>query len=378
MGAFTAVHFGRPSYTIGNESVQLFVSIHGGHFTAAYQTAKGFVDPYFVGPWWNERPYLEVDPILQGMRGDYFCFPFGASPNPVGGVTYQVHGRTANECWDFVRVEAEGGDRRLVLSMDLTPDQGTVQKEIAIRRGEPVVYTKHTVQGFRGGMPFGHHPNIQCTDKPGVAVIDMSPPLAGFTAPITLGKPEAKGYFLLKPGQQFKDRSKVPTVHGDTVDLNYYPLPKGYEDAVLLISDPKKDFAFTSLAEREKGFLYFHLKDPKLIAETLLWMPNGGNYNVPFNGRVAAVIGVEEVTGNFFYGRRESIEKNPISAQGYPTVFDFDEKKPTEVKFVSGVVSIEKSFQGVRDIVRKNDKEITILGRGGEQIDVPCRLDFLK
>ncbi|OHD26900.1 MAG: hypothetical protein A2V99_08005 [Spirochaetes bacterium RBG_16_67_19] len=377
MGVFTTVHYGRPSYTFKNENVEVFVSIHGGHFTAAYNSKKGPLNPYFVGPWWEEKPYLDVDPILQGMRGDYFCFPFGASPNPVGGVTYQVHGRTANECWDFVRLDSEGGDRRLVLSLDLAPDRGTVQKEIAIRGGEPVVYTKHIVRGFGGGMPFGHHPNLQCTDKQGVAIIDLTPPLAGFTAPFTLGKPEAKGYFLLKPGQQFKDRAKVPTVYGDTVDLNYYPMPKGYEDAVLLISDPGKEYVFSSLAEREKGFLYFHLKDPKIIAATLLWMPHGGNYNPPFNGRVAGVLGLEEVTGNFFYGRKESIEGNPISALGYPTVLNFDEKKPTEVKFISGVVPIEKSFQGVRDIVRKGDREISIIGRGGERFDVPCRVDFL-
>jgi len=261
--------------------------------------------------------------------------------------------------------------------MDLTPDQGSVQKEITIRRGEPVVYTNHIVKGFSGGMPFGHHPNIQCTDKTGVAILDMTPPLTGFTAPFTLGKPEGKGYYLLKPGLEFKDRARVPTVYGDTVDLNYYPMPKGYEDAVLLISDPKKEYVFTSLAEREKGFLYFHLKDPKVLAETQLWMPHGGNYNPPFNGRVAAVIGLEEVTGNFFYGRKESIEQNPISDHGYRTVLEFDEKEPTEVRFVSGVVPIEKSFKGVLDIVRKNDKEVSILGRGGERIDVPCRLGFL-
>ena len=59
-------------------------------------------------------------------------------------------------------------------------------------------------------------------------------------------------------------------------------------------------------------------------------------------------------------------------------MLEFDERKPTEVKFISGVVPIEKSFKGVLDIIRKNDREISLLGRGGERIDVPCRLDFLK
>ncbi len=378
MGTFTAVHYGRPSYTMRSDRVELFVSVHGGHFTASYGQGKQAIFPYFVAPWWNERPYTEVDPILQGMRGDYFCFPFGASSQPVDGVTYPIHGRTANECWDFVRLEREGRERKLVLAMDLTPDAGIVQKELAIRDGEPVVYTDHSVKGFGGRMPFGNHPNIQCSDQPAAALLDLTPPLAGFTAPFPLGKPESRGYYLLKPGEEFKDLARVPTVYGDTVDLTRYPMPKGYEDAVLLVSDPQKEFAFTSLAEREKGFLYFHLKDPRVLAETLLWMPHGGNYNPPFNGRVAAVIGVEEVTGYFFYGRRESMEANPISDRGYPTSLQFDPRKETRVRLISGVVPIAKSFRGVADIVRKNAAEITILGRGGERIDVPCRLDFLK
>ena len=42
-----------------------------------------------------------------------------------------------------------------------------------------------------------------------------------------------------------------------------------------------------------------------------------------------------------------------------------------------GVVPIEKSVRGVEDIVRANDKAVTVLGRGGEKLDVPCRLDWL-
>ena len=43
-----------------------------------------------------------------------------------------------------------------------------------------------------------------------------------------------------------------------------------------------------------------------------------------------------------------------------------------------GLIPINKDFKGVTDIVRKNATTVTILGRGGEETSVPCRVDFLK
>ena len=173
------------------------------------------------------------------------------------------------------------------------------------------------------------------------------------------------------------DRTRTPTVYGDTIDIGRYPTPKGYEDIVQFISDPSKDMVFTSVAIPESGYLYFQLKDPRVAASTLLWTPNGGNHTPPFSGRVAGAIGVEEITGYFFYGIIPSIEKNPIQDRGFKTYAEFDAKRPTSVKLISGLVPVDKSFKGVKDIVAKNKQEITILGRGGEKVDVACRTGFL-
>jgi hypothetical protein len=54
-----------------------------------------------------------------------------------------------------------------------------------------------------------------------------------------------------------------------------------------------------------------------------------------------------------------------------------DGNNSTEIKLIMGVVSVEKGFEGVRDIVKKNESAVTILGKRGEEIDVPCRVDFL-
>ena len=375
---YTTMHYGRPSYTISNDNVKVFISVQGGHLTGSFAHSDKEIFPFFVGPWWKEALVEEVDPIMQVMRGDYFCFPFGADDVPYEGVTYPIHGNTANNCWDFIGIDNSGSEVSIKLSMDLDPDKGHVEKNITLHTGEPIIYQNNIISGFNGKAPFGNPPIIQCPDKLGAAIIDMTKPLTGFTAPTPIDVPENKGYSLLKPGVEITDRSKIPTVYGDYADLTHYPMSKGYEDVAMFINDPSKEFTFTSVSIPDEGFLYFQLKDPKVTAETLLWMPNSGRYYPPLNGRVIGVIAVEEVTGNFFYGRRQSVEANSLQDQGYTTCIDINDQSPFNVKLIMGLVPINKDFKGVTDVLRKNDSTVTIMGRGGEEIDVACKVDFLK
>jgi hypothetical protein len=375
---FTTIHYGRPSFTISNDTVQVFISVQGGHLTGIFKHSGREIFPYFVGPWWNEAPVEDIDPIIQVMRGDYFCFPFGANVEKYNGLNYAIHGKTANNCWDFIEFQSMDDEKSIGLVMDLHPVQGKVEKRIRIRSGQPIIYTNHIVRGFKGKSPLGNHPNIQCPDSTGSAILDMTEPVTGFTAPTPIDIPENQGYSLLKPGVEIKNRSKIPTVYGDYADLSKYPMPKGYEDVVMFISDDSKEFTFTSLTIPEEEFLYFQLKDPKVLSETLLWMPHGGRHYSPFNGRVTGVIGVEEVTGNFFYGIQPSIQNNPILERGFNTFCEIDSQKPFEVKLISGLIPVGKGFKGVKDIVKKNSKTVLIIGRGGEEIEIPCNVDFLR
>jgi hypothetical protein len=374
---FTTMHYGRPSYTIGNGSVEVFSSVQGGHTTASFTAQGKTLFPFFVAPWYKDAPIEGLESTMQVMRGDYFCFPFGINAEAVNGKTQPLHGITANGCWDFGGITKERKEMTLTLRRELTPDDGEALKVIKIVDGEPVMYINHTIKGFSGKSPVGVHPCIQCPDAMGSAYVDMTEPVATFTPPSPLETPDKMGYYLLKVDTQVADRRKTPTVHGDTVDLTRYPLPRGYEDAVMFLSDTSRPFCFTSVAAPEKEFLYFQLKDPKVLTGSLYWMPNGGRYYAPLNGRLTSVIGVDELTGYFFYGRKPSMDRNPLSDKGYTTCLDFSAAKPTEIKLIAGTIPIRKDFKGVKDIVRKDASTITILGRGGEKIDVACAVDFL-
>jgi len=372
MGAITA-HCGQPSYTLANRHTDLRVSVQAGHLTAVFTAGGRQATPFWVAPWWKEPWREEDDWIVRLLRGDFFCLPFGGNGEPFEGKKHLLHGKTANECWELVTRDAKDGT--LVLRMDQEP--GEVVKTLRLESGAPVIYQSHRVSGLAARMPVGHHPTLWCGDGPGAGLVDISEPLAGFTLPSPVGVPETQGYGLLAADAPITDRQRVPTVYGTVADLTRYPVRRGHEDGVQYMSDPKKEFAFTSVAFPSRGYLYFNLKDPRVLCSTVFWMCDGGRYGPPFSGRATGVLGAEEVTGYFFSGIKASVESNPLQQKGYRTFLEFSAAKPTDIRLIMGVAPIASGFTGVADIVRKDASAITILGRGGEKIDVACRVDFL-
>ena len=366
---------GQPSYTVECTRVKAAVTIHGGHLTARFDTGKGEIDPFFTAPWWSEGIEGELPGVLQVLRGDFFCFPFGGGEKGEHGIIYPPHGQTACDPWDLVGHEQDDAGSTLELAMDLDAG-GRVTKRIALHDEKPVIYIDHSIEEFTGSMPLGYHPTLKLPDREGVGIIDLSPPIAGFTAPVRFESPEAGGYSRLALGAEIVNRSKVPTTDGDTVDICRYPTLSGFEDLVLFISNAELDFTYTAVSIPEEGYLYFQLKNPKVLAQTLFWMSNGGRHYTPWNGRVRSVLGMEEVTSFFHYGIEKSTGKNFINERGYPTAVQLDGKR-SSFRLIMGLVPIGKKFSGVDDITKRDEQTITILGRGGERIDVPCRVDFL-
>jgi hypothetical protein len=364
---------GQPSYTLTNRHTDLRVSVQAGQLTAVFTAGAKQASPFWVAPWWKE-PCREEDPwIVRMLRGDFFCLPFGGNAEPWEGRSCALHGNTANECWEMVsRSEADGA-----LSLRMEYGAGEVVKTLRLEPGAPVIYQSHRVSCLGARMPVGHHPTLWCGDSPGAAFVDMSEPIAGFTLPAPVGTPETQGYALLASGTRITDRRRVPTVYGTVADLTRYPIRRGHEDGVQYICDQKKPFCFTAVSFPSRGFVYFQLKDPRVLCSTVFWMCDGGRYGAPFSGRATGVLGAEEVTGCFFSGLKESVQENALSREGFRTHLDFPAAAAVDVRFIMGVAPIGADFAGVQDITAKDASTVTIRGRGGEKIDVACRADFL-
>jgi hypothetical protein len=175
---------------------------------------------------------------------------------------------------------------------------------------------------------------------------------------------------------EIKDRTRVPTVYGDTLDLTRYPLRYGHEDVVQFVSDTSREFCFSSVTFPDEGYLFFQLKDPRVLSSTLLWRSNGGRHYAPWSGRVRGALGLEEVTTYFAYGPKHSAEPNPLSKRGWRTCLELSREKPTEVRLIMGLAAVPAGFTGVRDITREG-RAVLIHGKGGEKLRVPCSVDFL-
>jgi len=369
-------HYGRPSYVVKNEKVEVFITVEGGHLTADFDIGQKKINPYFIAPWWNEAPYLNEDKILQVLRGDFFCMPFGGNTDDYNGKHYPVHGETSNNNWEFVNLTKSNDKITLNLKTELTLDNGEVTKSIELHKNQSVIYSRHKFSGLKGSFPIGHHPTLKFPEKEGIAYIDISKPVIGFTAPVSFEEPANRGYSRLKLNTVIEDRGKVPTLFNEEyIDINKYPTSFGYEDLAIFINDQNKDFCFSAASVPSEGYLYFQLKNPRILAETLFWMSNGGRHYSPWNGRVKAVLGIEEITGYYHYGIKPSIEDNEFQQKGFKSYLDIDEN--TEIKIIAGLIPIESNFKGVKDIVKKDSSTITVLGKNGESIDVSCDIDFI-
>jgi len=364
---------GQPSYLLANDRVAVHVTVQGGHLTATFDQS---ISPFFTSPWWREADIGEMDQIIKVLRGDFFCLPFGANLEPHDGQRHPIHGKTANACWEFVDLGESDGYKALKLKMGLDAG-GEVEKIIRLKDGEPVIYSEHVVAGLEGRSPVGHHATLQCPQEPGAGIIDMTQPATGFTPPAPIEDSSMGGYSLLQTGREISDRTKVPCFDGDTANLTRYPTRKGYEDVVLFISDTSKEFVFTAASFPGEGYLYFQLKDPQVLPQTLFWMSNGGRHYSPWNGRLSGVLGMEEIAAFFHYGIKESVEPNFVQERGFRPFVEFSKDQPSSIRVIMGAVPIADDFAGVEDITKSGDGEVTILGKGGESISVPCDSDFL-
>ena len=250
------------------------------------------LQPYSVAPWAEERADPSLPPILKALRGDFFCLPFGGNATPFRGEKHPVHGETANARWQFRSLETAAGR-----TLPAPEPRGRRFARGGWTRGfgswtaRTSLYSQHVVSGMSGPMNLGHHAMLKFPDAPGSGLVSTSRFVYGQVFPQAFELPEKRGYSWLKPGAEFKSLAKVPTITGETTDLTRYPARRGFEDLVMLVSDAKAPFAWTAVTFPKERYVWFALKDPRVLRETVFWLSNGGRHYPPWNGRHVNVHG---------------------------------------------------------------------------------------
>jgi hypothetical protein len=370
---------GQPSWRLVSSRVEAFVTEMGGQLGPVTFDRKGRkLRPYSVAPWAEERLDPSQPSIIEALRGDFFCMPFGGNVTPFGHEKHPVHGETANARWQFRSLETKAG--RTCLHLDLTTKvrPGQVDKRIWLVDGQNTVYCQHVVSGMSGRMNLGHHAMLRFPDAPGSGLVSTSRFVYGQVFPQAFEMPENRGYSWLKQGAEFKSLEKVPTITGETADLTRYPARRGFEDLVMLVSDTELPFAWTAVTFPRERYVWFALKDPRILRETLFWIFNGGRHYPPWNSRHVNVMGLEEVTSYFAIGLAESARKNPFSQKGFPTCLSLNPRKPLVVPYIMGIVGLPAGFDRVASIRSVAGKRaICLTSASGRHVETALEIDFL-
>lgn len=376
----TCVVCGQPSWLITSSEVEACVTEIGGHVGPVTFDRNGRrLQPYSVAPWAEENDNPPLRPVIKALRGDFFCMPFGGNATAFRGEKHPVHGETANARWRFESLETREGQTSLRLSLKTRIRPGRVDKEIALRDGENTVYSRHVVAGMSGPMSFGHHAMLRFPDQPDSGWVSTSRFVYAQVLPGRFELPEKRGYSCLKPGARFESLSEVPTQTGEMADLTRYPARRGFEDLVMLVSDMDVPFAWTAVAFPSQRFVWFALKDPRVLRETVLWISNGGRHYPPWSGRHVNVMGLEEVTSYFHLGLAESVRKNHVSDKGFQTCLRLNPRQPLAVSYVTGVTRIPVGFDRVVSIdATRGNQAITLRSASGKQAKADVDLDFLQ
>jgi len=173
----------------------------------------------------------------------------------------------------------------------------------------------------------------------------------------------------------------VRAANGETVDLSRYPARRGYEDLVMVVADPDEPLAWTAVTFPRERYVWFALKNPRELGQTMLWMSNGGRHYPPWNGRHINVLGLEEITSLFHIGVAESVAKNSISERGFPTSVTLKAGESFSVSYIMGIATIPAGFDSVKSIeAEAGQPQIVLRSTNGKEARAAVRspAEFLQ
>jgi hypothetical protein len=373
----------QPCALLSTKQVELAVTKLGGHMAPVtfFRDSGKPVRPYYVSPWQDEKATKIPAPVMVPLRGDFFCMPFGGNSDEVGGEKHPPHGEVAGSAWKVAGTKKSGDVTTLTLGIETKARKGKVTKELSLVDGQNVVYSRHTIEGFAGSVPLGHHATLAMPEKEGAVRIATSAIRFGMTCPSLFSDPKNREYQALQPGAKWTDLAKVPAAWKDAPDADLTSLPGryGHADLVQLANESWEKTngpAWTTATFADGGFVWFALKDPAVLNSTVFWMENHGRHAHPWNGRNNC-LGLEDVTAHFADGLAASMKENALTKEGVETTVKLSAEKPTAVNYIQGVVKIPEGFENVKS-AEFAPGEVTFVSTTGKRVTAPVRHEFLR
>ena len=393
MVPFSTIGFGKepgtrtihsqPSFVVSTPQVELAVTELGGHMAPVtfFRSSAKPVRPYHVSPWQDEKPSAMPAPVLNALRGDFFCMPFGGNSDSLAGEKHPPHGEIVGEKWKYVGTTNSTDVTTLTMSIETRVRRGEVTKELSLVADQNVVYSKHIINGFTGNVPLGHHATLAMPDKEGSVRLASSAFRLGMTYPGIFSDPKQREYQSLLPGARWTTLAKVPVAwKGEPdADLTRLPARQGHADLVQVVNEPWEKTngpAWMTATFTEAGYLWFSLKDADVLNSTVFWIENRGRHGHPWNGRNNC-LGLEDVTSFFADGLKASTSDNILNKEGVATSVKLEGTKPTIVYYIQGVVKIPDGFEMVKSL-EFAPGEVTFVSTTGKRVTTKVRHAFLR
>ena len=371
---------GQESFLLESSLVELALTRRGGLLAPVtfFPGDEQPIRPYAIAPWAEEALPPATPPVIAGLRGDWFCSTFGANAEAYQGRHLPLHGETANGDWQPIARGATKAGCWMRLGMDLPLQGGRCEATTALLNDHSVIYQRHDLQGLTGPCNPGHHATLTFPDAAGAGRLSFSRLIHARTYVEPVERPENRGYSWLKPDAEITDLKAVPCIDGSTTDLSRYPARRGFEDIVILCADPGLDIGWSTVTFSEQGFVWFALRNPKLLASTLLWLSNGGRHYPPWSGRHVNVMGIEDITGFFHAGLAASCRSNGLNTRGIRTCLEPDRTGRLSIPYIQGVARIPVGFDQVAKIESKQSGGLSLMAESGIGLEIACDVDFLR
>jgi hypothetical protein len=374
----------QPSWVVSNDQLELAVTQMGAHMAPVtfFRRAQRPVQPYYISPWQDENVKVPV-PVLGPLRGDFFCIPFGGNSEAFRGERHPPHGEACGSRWKLEDCRTNDETLTLQLSFNTRVRSGRILRELSLLKGHNVVYSRTVIEGFAGPAPFAHHAILALSEGEQSLLCSCSPFRLGRTYPGVFSSPAKGEYQSLAASASFRELGKVPSLFRDEppADCTAFPTRRGFCDLVQTFEQRAarsrgQQPSWIAAVNVEAGWLWFALKDPRVMPGRVFWMENHGRHSHPWNGRNAC-LGIEDGCMYFDRGLAESCRPNPISRLGVPTCVLLREGSPFEVRYIQGVARVPRHFGRVRKVTF-GQQSATFHSSRSQPVTVPVRHEFLE
>jgi hypothetical protein len=292
------------------------------------------VSPLHVAAWGNDTARFSLPGILQRLRGEWPCVPFGADADRQLSTDWSVkgvrlagfespHGYSSNADWRWVGDSDESAT--LVLDYPIEHPIGRLTRRVIPDPQAPAIDFELTIIARRDcALPIGLHPVFRVPAKPDA--LRLMP--GAYRAVRTYPGEVEPGHALFAENMRFANLGQAPRRDGGVIDASRLPFAESAEDLLQLLA---VDGAM-ALHYGDESYVARLTWRPEHFPSLLLWFSNHGRQYYPWLGRHRA-LGVEPICSAFDLGPALSSGANPIADEGVMTTRRFVADEPFVTRY---------------------------------------------